>query len=108
MTNDRWGQGTACKHGGFYNCQDKYTPGQLPKHKWEKCTSVDTLSWGYRRNMKLKELMDLPSIIDVKIQDDVQIAEDAAAASSSGLNASRFLHRIWSAQWLLEVIIFSM
>ncbi|XP_027891539.1 tissue alpha-L-fucosidase [Xiphophorus couchianus] len=64
VTNDRWGQGTACKHGGFYNCQDKYTPGQLPKHKWEKCTSVDTLSWGYRRNMKLKELMDLPAIID--------------------------------------------
>lgn len=29
--------------------------------------------------MKLKELMDLPAIIDVKMQDDVQIAEDAAA-----------------------------
>ncbi|KAK5618599.1 Tissue alpha-L-fucosidase [Crenichthys baileyi] len=64
VTNDRWGAGCACKHGGFYNCEDKYTPGQLPKHKWEKCTSVDTLSWGYRRNMKLKELMELPVIID--------------------------------------------
>lgn len=65
MTNDRWGEGCACKHGGYYNCKDKYTPGQLPKHKWEKCTSVDTLSWGYRRNMKLNELMDLPAIIEV-------------------------------------------
>ncbi|MEQ2194115.1 hypothetical protein XENOCAPTIV_023555, partial [Xenoophorus captivus] len=64
VTNDRWGAGCACKHGGFYNCEDKYSPGQLPKHKWEKCTSVDTLSWGYRRNMKLKELMELPVIID--------------------------------------------
>ncbi|XP_076005863.1 tissue alpha-L-fucosidase-like [Genypterus blacodes] len=63
VTNDRWGAGCACKHGGYYNCEDKYTPGKLPQHKWEKCTSVDTLSWGYRRNMKMSELMDLPAII---------------------------------------------
>ncbi|XP_035285167.1 tissue alpha-L-fucosidase-like [Anguilla anguilla] len=63
VTNDRWGAGCSCKHGGYYNCDDKYTPGQLPKHKWEKCTSVDTYSWGYRRTMRLKELLDLPSII---------------------------------------------
>ncbi|KAJ8268252.1 hypothetical protein COCON_G00134240 [Conger conger] len=63
VTNDRWGAGCSCKHGGYYNCEDKYTPGQLPKHKWEKCTSVDTFSWGYRRTMRLEELLDLPSII---------------------------------------------
>lgn len=63
VTNDRWGAGCSCKHGGYYNCEDKYTPGHLPDHKWEKCTSVDTQSWGYRRNMKLHELMDLPAII---------------------------------------------
>ncbi|XP_046874716.1 tissue alpha-L-fucosidase-like [Hypomesus transpacificus] len=63
VTNDRWGAGCSCKHGGYYNCADKYTPGVLPNHKWEKCTSVDTASWGYRRNMKMFELMDLPSII---------------------------------------------
>lgn len=65
VTNDRWGAGCSCKHGGYYNCDDKYTPGQIPKHKWEKCTSVDTLSWGYRRNMKLADLMDLPTLIQV-------------------------------------------
>ncbi|XP_056154535.1 tissue alpha-L-fucosidase-like isoform X1 [Lampris incognitus] len=64
VTNDRWGAGCACKHGGYYNCEDKYTPGQLPKHKWEKCTSVDIFSWGYRRNMKMSELMDLHSIVE--------------------------------------------
>ncbi|XP_039536926.1 tissue alpha-L-fucosidase-like [Pimephales promelas] len=63
VTNDRWGNGCYCKHGGYFNCADKFTPGQLPNHKWEKCQSVDTKSWGYRRNMKLTELMDLPSII---------------------------------------------
>ncbi|KAL1255882.1 hypothetical protein QQF64_013943 [Cirrhinus molitorella] len=63
VTNDRWGVGSSCKHGGYYNCADKFTPEQLPNHKWEKCQSVDTKSWGYRQNMKLHELMDLPSII---------------------------------------------
>ncbi|XP_029700716.1 tissue alpha-L-fucosidase-like isoform X1 [Takifugu rubripes] len=66
VTNDRWGAGCYCKHGGYYNCEDKYTPGQLPKHKWEKCQSVDKQSWGYRRNMKTSELMDLPTIIKQK------------------------------------------
>ena len=73
MTNDRWGAGCACKHGGYYNCEDKYTPGQLPEHKWEKCTSVDTFSWGYRRNMKMNELMTLPTIIEVSICDGIII-----------------------------------
>ncbi|XP_028674646.1 LOW QUALITY PROTEIN: tissue alpha-L-fucosidase-like [Erpetoichthys calabaricus] len=68
VTNDRWGAGCSCKHGGFYNCADKYSPGQLPSHKWEKCTSVDMLSWGHRRNMKLNQLLDLPSIIQDLVQ----------------------------------------
>ncbi|XP_006631396.2 tissue alpha-L-fucosidase [Lepisosteus oculatus] len=63
VTNDRWGAGCACKHGGYFNCEDKYTPGRLPEHKWEKCTSVDTLSWGYRRDMTRDQLLDLPAII---------------------------------------------
>ncbi|XP_034560129.1 tissue alpha-L-fucosidase-like [Notolabrus celidotus] len=63
VVNDRWGKGCYCKHGGYYNCADRYTPGRLPDHKWEKCQSIDKRSWGYRRNMKLSEVMDLPSII---------------------------------------------
>ncbi|XP_067862586.1 tissue alpha-L-fucosidase-like [Heptranchias perlo] len=63
VTNDRWGAGCSCKHGGFYNCQDKFSPSKLQNHKWEMCTSIDKWSWGYRRNMQLSEVMDLPSII---------------------------------------------
>ncbi|XP_029506548.1 tissue alpha-L-fucosidase-like isoform X2 [Oncorhynchus nerka] len=63
VVNDRWGNGCYCKHGGYYNCADRFTPGSLPNHKWEKCQSIDYHSWGYRRNMKLIELMDLPTII---------------------------------------------
>ncbi|XP_069950490.1 alpha-L-fucosidase-like isoform X4 [Cherax quadricarinatus] len=29
VVNDRWGAGTACQHGSFYNCQDRYNPGNL-------------------------------------------------------------------------------
>lgn len=63
VTNDRWGKGCYCKHGGYYNCADRYSPGQLPDHKWEKCMSMDMHSWGYRRNMQLRDVMTLPSII---------------------------------------------
>lgn len=63
VVNDRWGNGTYCKHGGYYNCKDKFTPSSMPDHKWEKCQSIDRHSWGYRRNMREQDLLDLPSII---------------------------------------------
>ncbi|XP_044142337.1 tissue alpha-L-fucosidase [Bufo gargarizans] len=68
VVNDRWGSGCSCHHGGFYNCADKYTPSTLPDHKWEKCTSVDHYSWGYRRNMQVNQLMDEGSIIAELVQ----------------------------------------
>ncbi|XP_068603257.1 tissue alpha-L-fucosidase-like [Brachionichthys hirsutus] len=63
VTNDRWGAGCYCQHGGFYNCKDKYSPSELPKHKWEKCTTVDKHSWGYRRNIAIGDVMELADII---------------------------------------------
>ncbi|VDQ11697.1 unnamed protein product [Trichobilharzia regenti] len=29
VTNDRWGNGCSCKHGGYYSCEDHYRPGRL-------------------------------------------------------------------------------
>ncbi|XP_030268358.1 tissue alpha-L-fucosidase-like [Sparus aurata] len=64
IVNDRWGKGCYCKHGGYFNCADRFSPGQVPNHKWEKCQDLDAFqSWGYRRNMKLTDVMDLPSVI---------------------------------------------
>lgn len=65
ITNDRWGRDCSCRHGGYYNCADRFTPTTIPNHKWEKCQNIDLRSWGYRRNMNLKEIMDLPSVIEV-------------------------------------------
>lgn len=67
IVNDRWGKGCYCKHGGYFNCADRFSPGQVPNHKWEKCQDLDAFqSWGYRRNMKLTDVMDLPSVIKVR------------------------------------------
>uniref|UniRef100_A0A493STV2 Hydroxymethylglutaryl-CoA lyase, mitochondrial n=1 Tax=Anas platyrhynchos platyrhynchos TaxID=8840 RepID=A0A493STV2_ANAPP len=64
VVNDRWCNNCSCHHGGYYNCADKYKPGSLPAHKWEMCSSIDKLSWGYRSNMHIDELMDEASIIE--------------------------------------------
>lgn len=50
VVNDRWGIGTFCKHGGFWNCEDRYNPGKLMSHKWENAFTLDKDSWGFDRN----------------------------------------------------------
>uniref|UniRef100_A0A8C3VXL7 Alpha-L-fucosidase n=1 Tax=Catagonus wagneri TaxID=51154 RepID=A0A8C3VXL7_9CETA len=63
VVNDRWGKNCSCHHGGYYNCQDKFKPETLPDHKWEMCTSIDKMSWGYRRDMVLTDITSEYSII---------------------------------------------
>ncbi|XP_053625758.1 tissue alpha-L-fucosidase-like [Plodia interpunctella] len=63
VVNDRWGRGTACKHGDFYNCDDRYNPLKLMTHKWENAFSMDKKSWGYRRDMKLEDVMTIQQLI---------------------------------------------
>lgn len=33
VTNDRWGQGVMCNHGGFMTCSDRFNPGKLQPKK---------------------------------------------------------------------------
>jgi alpha-L-fucosidase len=61
--NDRWGQGDTCTHGSYYTCTDRYLPNVAPKHKWENAFTLDLYSWGYRRNMKLQDVMDMDTLI---------------------------------------------
>ncbi|KAM4795358.1 tissue alpha-L-fucosidase [Rhinophrynus dorsalis] len=68
VVNDRWGSNCSCYHGGYYNCADKFTPSTLPKHKWEKCTSIDYYSWGYRRNIQINQLMSERAIVSELVQ----------------------------------------
>ncbi|XP_046401270.1 alpha-L-fucosidase-like isoform X2 [Ischnura elegans] len=63
VTNDRWGQGTSCKHGGYYSCRDRYNPGTLETHKWENAMTLDKDSWGYRRNATLNDYLSIEELI---------------------------------------------
>ncbi|RTG90922.1 alpha-L-fucosidase [Schistosoma bovis] len=57
VTNDRWGNGCPCKHGGYYSCDDRYHPGKLVRHKWENCMTLDCCSWGFRREITLDKIL---------------------------------------------------
>ncbi|XP_014769557.1 alpha-L-fucosidase isoform X2 [Octopus bimaculoides] len=61
--NDRWGKNVRCKHGGFLNCNDRYNPGVLVKKKWENAMTIDRYSWGYRRNLRLQDLLTVDKLI---------------------------------------------
>lgn len=63
VVNDRWGQGCYCKHGGYWNCADRYSPGVLVPHKWENAMTMDKKSWGYRRNTQLSDFLTLHELI---------------------------------------------
>lgn len=66
VTNDRWGYGSICTHGGYYTCADRYLPGHLIKHKWENCMTIDTKSWGYRRNAPLSDYLNIEQLVAVR------------------------------------------
>ncbi|XP_060067428.1 alpha-L-fucosidase-like [Ylistrum balloti] len=63
VSNDRWGKGLYCKHGGFWNCKDKYNPGKLLPHKWENAMTIDRRAWTYRRDITYFDVLSLHEIL---------------------------------------------
>lgn len=68
VTNDRWGEGIICHHGGFMTCSDRYNPGVLQKRKWENAMTIDKYSWGFRREAKLEDFYTIEDLIALVIK----------------------------------------
>lgn len=63
LVNDRWGNNTRCKHGGFWDCSDRFKPGQLLPRKWENCMTIDRYSWGYRADARLSDYYSMEELL---------------------------------------------
>jgi len=68
VTNDRWGSGIACHHGGFFTCHDRFNPGTLQKRKWENAMTVDRNSWGFRRNVNVGDILTMEELIGTVVK----------------------------------------
>lgn len=46
VVNDRWGNNTQCKHGGFFDCDDKFDPGKsnVASRSWMMMNDDSALS----------------------------------------------------------------
>ena len=69
--NDRWGGGAdscLCHHGAYYTCADRFLPSSLVGHAWENAFTLDTQSWGYRRNAVLGDYMTTAEVIATVVQ----------------------------------------
>ncbi|XP_060067438.1 alpha-L-fucosidase-like [Ylistrum balloti] len=65
VINDRWGNNTRCRHGGFWNCHDKFNPGKLFTPKWENCMTVDKRAWTHRRDVTAEDCQTVNELISV-------------------------------------------
>jgi len=66
--NDRWGSGDLCAHGSFFTCADRYLPSQIQPRKFENAFTLDTQSWGYRRNAVLGDYMTAAQLVTTVVQ----------------------------------------
>ena len=62
------GKGTSCKHGGYWNCEDRHNPGKLVNHKWENTMTIDKQSWGYRREATLGDYLTTHDLLTTLVQ----------------------------------------
>ncbi|XP_049875373.1 tissue alpha-L-fucosidase-like [Pectinophora gossypiella] len=68
VVNDRLGNNAQYLHGDFYNGPDRHDPQILQKHKWENAFTLDLTSWGYRSQMKEKDVMTVQNMLHLLIR----------------------------------------
>ncbi|XP_048236588.1 alpha-L-fucosidase-like [Haliotis rufescens] len=68
VTNDRWGDGDHCQHGGYWTCHDRYNPEVLQPRKWENSMTIDRKSWEFRRKAVLDDYRTMKEIIAILVE----------------------------------------
>jgi alpha-L-fucosidase len=68
VTNDRWGRGVMCKHGGYMTCSDRYNPGVLIPKKWENCMTLDRDWWANRRNAQIEDFLTPEELLKTVVE----------------------------------------
>jgi len=68
VTNDRWGAGCMCHHGGYLTCQDKWNPSSKQTRKFEDATTMDKYAWTHRRNMRLSDVHSMEEVVAIIAQ----------------------------------------
>ncbi|VDI33822.1 alpha-L-fucosidase [Mytilus galloprovincialis] len=63
VTNDRWGRGDMCHHGGYLTCSDRYNPKTLQKRKFENPMTIDKNHWGFRREANIEDFYTSKELI---------------------------------------------
>lgn len=66
--NDRWGTDTRCKHGSFWNCNDRYMPDGAMSHYFENCMTLDKTSWGANRKSSASDYLTTKELLDTMVQ----------------------------------------
>ncbi len=66
--NDRWGKGTRCKHGSFFNCADRFMPNTTMKHYFESCMTLDKKSWGANRRSSAMDYLTTKELLFAMVQ----------------------------------------
>ena len=51
-------------HGSYFSGPDRFNPGSLQAHKWENAMTVDTESWGIRRNINIEDVMSMEHLLE--------------------------------------------
>jgi alpha-L-fucosidase len=60
VVNDRWGKGTARKHGGYYT--PEYSQGETYDHPWEECRGMG-FSFGYNANEDIQDYASAQALV---------------------------------------------
>lgn len=66
--NDRWGKGTRCKHGSFWDCSDRYMPNSTMDHYFESCMTLDKHSWGANRRSSATDYLTTQEVLKKLVQ----------------------------------------